>query len=447
MTCWNAIVEIVFSNPTEGSHATMKKDTVVEFRRPAQGRDLLSAMLREGAQRLVAQAVQAEFEEFLGRHIDERLEDGRAVVVRNGFQPEREVLTGLGPVSVRIPKARSRGEESAVFRSGMVPPYVRRAKSVDAALPWLYLHGISTGNMQEALSALVGPDAIGLSASVVARLKSRWMEEYRSWRRAKLGKDRWVYLWADGIYSGLRAEDERLCALVVIGVNERGQKKLLAIDDGVRESKQSWREVLLELKDRGMAIAPRLAVGDGALGFWAALREIYPETRQQRCWVHKTANVLNYLPRSLQPKAKAALHEIWMAETKAIATSAFNQFVAAFGAKYPKAVECLAKDRETLLAFYDFPAEHWIHIRTSNAIESTFATVRQRTERTKGCLTREGMLSMIFKLGLSAERNWRRLRGFQWLAKVIGGVKFRDGIEVQQRVRKASNQAPRRIAA
>lgn len=447
MTCWNAIVEIVFSNPTEGSHATMKKDTVVEFRRPARGRDLLSAMLREGAQRLVAQAVQAEFEEFLGRHNDTRLEDGRAVVVRNGFQPEREVLTGLGPVSVRIPKARSRSEEPAVFRSSMVPPYVRRAKSVDAALPWLYLHGISTGNMQEALSALVGPDAVGLSASVVARLKSRWMDEYRSWRRAKLGKDRWVYLWVDGIYSGLRAEDERLCALVVIGVNERGQKKLLAIDDGVRESKQSWREVLLELKDRGMAIAPRLAVGDGALGFWAALREIYPETRQQRCWVHKTANVLNYLPRSLQPKAKAALHEIWMAETKANATSAFNQFVAVFGAKYPKAVECLVKDRETLLAFYDFPAEHWIHIRTSNAIESTFATVRQRTERTKGCLTREGMLSMIFKLGLSAEKNWRRLRGFQWLAKVIGGVKFRDGIEVQQRVRKASNQAPRRIAA
>jgi putative transposase len=425
----------------------MKKDTVVELRRPAPGQDLLSTMLRDGAQRLVAQAVGAEFEEFLARFADERAEDGRGAVVRNGFQPEREILTGLGSVGVRIPKARSRAEAPAVFHSRLVPPYVRRAASVDAVLPWLYLHGVSTGNMQEALSALVGPEAAGLSPSVVARLKGRWMEEYRLWRRSKLGQDRWVYLWVDGIYSGLRAEDERLCALVVIGVNERGQKKLLAIEDGVRESKQSWREVLLELKRRGLAIPPRLAVGDGALGFWAALREIYPETRQQRCWVHKAANVLNYLPRSLQPKAKAALHEIWMAETKAQALVAFGQFVAAFGAKYPKAVECLVKDREALLAFYDFPAEHWIHIRTSNAIESTFATVRHRTERTKGCLTRDGMLSMIFKLGMSAEKNWRRLRGFEWLAKVIDGVKFRDGIEVQQRVRKAGNQALRRIAA
>jgi putative transposase len=425
----------------------MKKDTVVELHRPAQGQDLLSTMLRDGAQRLVAQAVQAEFEEFLARLCGERLESGRAAVVRNGFQPEREVLTGLGPVSVRIPKARSRAEESAVFHSRLVPPYVRRAKSVDAVLPWLYLHGVSTGNMQEALAALLGSEAAGLSASVVARLKGVWMEEYRLWRCAKLGKERWVYWWVDGIYSGLRAEDERLCALVIIGVNERGQKKLLAIEDGVRESKQSWREVLLELKGRGLTIAPRLAVGEGALGFWAALREIYPETRPQRCWVHKTANVLNYLPKSLQPKAKAALHEIWMAETKAQALIAFAQFVAVFGPKYPKAVECLVKDRETLLAFYDFPAEHWIHIRTTNPIESTFATIRHRTERTKGCLTRDGMLAMIFKLGMSAEKNWRRLRGFQWLAKVIDAVQFRDGIEVQQRVRKPGNQAPRRIAA
>jgi transposase-like protein len=404
-------------------------------------------MLREGAQRLVAQAVQAEFDDFLARVSGERLEDGRAVVVRNGFQPEREILTGLGAVSVRIPKARSRGEEPAVFRSSLVPPYVRRAKSVEAVLPWLYLHGVSTGNMQEALAALLGPEAAGLSASAVARLKGCWMEEYRLWRRSKLDRDRWVYWWVDGIYSGLRAEDERLCALVVIGVNERGEKKLLAIEDGVRESKQSWREVLLALKGRGLTIPPKLAVGDGALGFWAAVREIYPETRPQRCWVHKTANVLNYLPKSVQPKAKAALHEIWMAETKAQALVAFGQFVTTFEAKYPKAVECLVKDREALLAFYDFPAEHWIHIRTTNPIESTFATIRHRTERTKGCLTRDGMLSMIFKLGMSAEKNWRRLRGFEWLAKVINGVKFRDGIEAPQRARKADHHAPRRIAA
>ena len=425
----------------------MKKDTVVELRRPAQGQDLLSTMLREGAQRLVAQAVQAEFDDFLARVAGARLEDGRAAVVRNGFQPEREILTGLGSVSVRIPKARSRGGEPAVFRSVLVPPYVRRAKSVEAVLPWLYLHGVSTGNMQEALAALLGPEATGLSASAVARLKSCWTEEYRLWRRSKLGKDRWVYLWVDGIYSGLRADDQRLCALVVIGVNERGEKKLLAIEDGVRESKQSWREVLLALKGRGLTLPPRLAVGDGALGFWAAVREIYPETRPQRCWVHKTANVLNYLPKSVQPKAKAALHEIWMAETKPQALVAFAQFVTTFEAKYPKAVECLVKDRDALLAFYDFPAEHWIHIRTTNPIESTFATIRHRTERTKGCLTRDGMLSMIFKLGMSAEKNWRRLRGFEWLAKVINGVPFRDGIEVPQRAPKADDQTPRRAAA
>lgn len=425
----------------------MKKDTVVELRKPAQDQDLLSTMLREGAQRLVAEAVQAEFEAFLARYSEQRIEGGRAVVVRNGFQPEREILTGLGPVAVRIPKARSRGGEPAVFRSALVPPYVRRAKSVDVALPWLYLHGISTGNMREALTALVGPEAAGLSASVVARLKNRWMEEYRAWRRSKLGKDRWVYLWVDGIYSGLRAENERLCALVVIGVNERGQKKFLAIEDGVRESKQSWREVLLALKGRGLAIPPKLAVGDGALGFWAAIKEIYPETRHQRCWKHKTVNVINYLPRALQPKAKAALHEIWMAETRTDAHRAFDQFVATFKAKYPKAVDCLVKDRVELLAFYDFPAEHWIHLRTSNPIESSFATVRHRTDQTKGCLTRDGMLSMIFKLGMGAERGWKRLRGFEHLAKVIRGVKFRDGIEVQQRVRKADDQTLSRAAA
>ena len=425
----------------------MGKDTIVEFRRPEQERDLLSTMLREGAQRLVAEAVQAEFDDFLACFAEARAVDGRAAVVRNGFHPAREVLTGIGPVAIRIPKVRSRTGQPAVFRSALVPPYVRRAKSLDVALPWLYLHGISTGDMSEALSALVGPQAAGLSASVVARLKGRWSQEYQSWRRAKLGRDRWVYVWADGIYSGLRGEDERLCALVVIGVNERGQKKFLAIEDGVRESTQSWREVLLHLKRRGLSTPPRLAVGDGALGFWAALDEIYPQTRHQRCWKHKTVNVLNYLPRAVQPKAKAALHEIWMAETRADAQCAFDHFIATFGAKYPKATECLAKDRTKLLAFYDFPAEHWTHLRTSNPIESTFATVRHRTDRTKGCLTRDGMLGMIFKLGMGAERNWRRLRGFQWLAKVIDGVKFRDGIEIHEQQSSRRTQVPSRAAA
>jgi putative transposase len=445
VTCWNSIVEVGFS-VHEGSHATMKKDTVVLLRQP-EGQDLLSTMLREGAQRLIGEALQVEFEEFLSRFAERHDGLGRAAVVRNGFLPQREVLTGLGPVGVQVPKARSRTEAAAVFRSSLVPPYVRRSRSLDAALPWLYLHGISTGDMREALAALVGPEAKGLSAPVVARLKSRWSQEYQAWRRQKLGKDRWVYLWADGIYSGLRAEDERLCALVVIGVNERGKKHFLAIEDGMRESKTSWADLLRDLKRRGLVVPPKLAVGDGALGFWAALEEVFPETRQQRCWVHKTANVLNYLPRSVQPKAKAALHEIWMAETKADAQTAFAQFIAGYGAKYPKAVECLAKDRDALLAFYDFPAEHWVHIRTSNVIESSFATVRHRTDRTKGSLTREGMLAMIFKLGLCAERSWRRLRGFKWLAKVIEGVKFRDGIEVKNEMRVNGKYQPSRIAA
>ena len=289
---------------------------------------------------------------------------------------------------------------------------------------------IATGQMQEALEVLVGPEAKGLSASVISRLKREWEAEYTDWCRRDMGRDRWVYLWADGIYSGLRAEGQRLCALVIIGVNERGEKHFLAIEDGVRESTQSWREVLLDLKQRGLETPPELAVGDGALGFWSALEEVYPQTRHQRCWVHKTANVLNYLPKSVQPKAKKALQAIWMAEDRTSAHKAFDFFMQVYQAKYPKAVGCLEKDREALLAFYDFPAEHWVHIRTTNPIESTFATIRHRTRQAKGCVSRTTMLAMIYKLGMSAEKRWQRIRGFAYLAKVIKGVKFKDGIEV-----------------
>jgi transposase-like protein len=391
-------------------------------------RDALTELLREGAQRLLRQAVQAELEGFLAAHADRRDEDGRAGVVRNGHLPEREVLTGIGAVAVRVPKVRSRTEESVVFRSSLVPPYVRKAKSVEAALPWLYLRGISTGQMQEALSVLVGSEAAGLSAPVVNRLKLKWQAEHRAWSERRLDADRWVYLWVDGIYSGVRAENQRLCALVVMGVNERGQKHFLAIEDGVRESAQSWREVLLGLKARGLA-APLLAVGDGALGFWAALEEIFPGTRVQRCWVHKTANILNYLPRSLQPKAKSMLHEIWMAPTRARARSAFDRFLETYEGKYPKATDCLRKDREVLLAFYDFPAEHWVHLRTTNPIESAFATIRHRSDRAKGCVSRATMLAFMFKLAIAAEQSFRRLKGFGYLAKVIAGVRFVDGVE------------------
>lgn len=411
----------------------MSDDTVVRFPVPGVTEDPLSEMLRVGARDLIAQAVAAEFEEFRSGQAHRRDERGRCAVVRNGFLPERALLTGIGPVPVQVPKARTRdGGAPAVFRSQLVPRYVRRARSVDAALPWLYLKGVSTGDMSEALSVLVGPQARGLSASVVSRLKHQWQGEYAHWRQRRLDQDRWVYLWADGIYSSLRGEQGRLCVLVVIGVNERGQKRFLAIEDGVRESTQSWREVLLQLKARGLIIPPELAVGDGALGFWAALDEIYPQTRAQRCWVHKTVNVLNYLPKSLQPKAKKGLQEIWMAETRARAESALDLFLETFAAKYPKATGCLEKDRASLLAFYDFPAEHWTHIRSTNVIESAFATVRHRTDRTKGCVTRDTMLALIFKLGQEAEKSWRRIRGFDHLAKVIKGVKFRNGIEVKQ---------------
>ena len=407
----------------------MKNHNVVEFKDRETPADALSEMLRTGAQHLIHQAVQAELEGLLLQHANQVTRDGKAAVVRNGYLPAREILTGIGPVTVRIPKVRTREGEPVTFRSALVPPYVRKSRSLEAALPWLYLKGISTGEMQEALEVLVGPQAQGLSASTISRLKAEWSEQYQQWRNTKLDKDRWVYIWADGIYSGLRSEEDKLCALVIIGVNERGKKQFLAIEDGIWESTQSWREILLKLKQRGMN-PPKLAIGDGAMGFWAALEEVYPKTRSQRCWVHKCGNVLNYLPKSAQPRAKQALHEIWQAETKADAEKAFDLFIESYEAKYPKAAICLQKDREEMLAFYDFPALHWQSIRTSNPIESTFGTIRHRTKRSKGCLSRDGMLHMMFKLGQCAEKRWRRLRGFSYLAKVIEGTAFKDGIEV-----------------
>lgn len=394
-------------------------------------RDELTKLIRDGARKLIAEGLEAEVGELLATLSERRDAAGRAAVVRNGYQPEREIQTGIGPVTVKVPKVRSRDGRPVSFRSALVPPYVRKSASLEAALPWLYLKGISTGEMAPALEVLVGTQAKGFSASTVSRLKQQWREDYEAWRHRRLDKDRWVYVWADGIYSGLRAERQRLCALVIVGVNERGEKHFLAIEDGIRESTQSWREVLLDLKARGLN-APELAVGDGALGFWAALEEVFPTTRQQRCWMHKTCNVLNAMPKSIQAKAKAALHDIWQAATREDAECAFDRFIVTYEAKYPKATNCLLKDRDSLLTFYDFPAVHWQHLRTTNPIESTFATIRHRTTRTKGCVTRDSLLHMMFKLGECAEKNWRKLRGFKYLAKVIEGVKFVDGEEIEQ---------------
>lgn len=409
----------------------MHESNVVELSGRAEASDPLSELLRSGAQALIRQAVDAELQALLSAHADRRLDDGRASVVRNGYLPERELQTGIGPVTVKIPKVRAKSGEAITFRSALVPPYVRKTKSLEAALPWLYLKGVSTGEMGAALEVLVGSEAKGLSASTVSRLKQTWAGEYRQWQSRALDKDRWVYVWADGVYSGLRADDAKLCCLVVIGVNERGEKHFLALEDGQRESTQSWREVLQGLQSRGMN-APELAVGDGAMGFWAALEEVYPATRQQRCWMHKTMNVLNCLPKASQAKAKQTLHTIWQAETRADAEKAFDDFIKRYEAKYPKATLSLQKDREELLAFYDYPAQHWQSLRTSNPIESTFGTIRHRTKRAKGCLSRDAMLHMMFKLSECAQKKWRRLRGFDYLAKVVTGVQFTDGIEVMQ---------------
>ena len=413
----------------------MNMSNIVDFSSRDGISDGLTDLLRTGAQKLIAAAVEAELESFMAQYGGARTTCGHAAVVRNGHHPARPLQTGIGPVSVRIPKVRSKTGTAVTFRSALVPPYIRKTKTLEAALPWLYLKGISSGEMGAALKVLLGPDAKGLSANTVSRLKRDWANEYDSWREQPLDKEPWVYIWADGIYSGLRGQDDKLCALVIIGVNARGEKYFLAIEDGVRESTQSWREVLLSLKSRGMN-TPKLAIGDGAMGFWAALEEVFPLTRQQRCWQHKTMNVLNCLPTLSQPKAKKALHDIWQAETKKDAGKAFELFLKTYEAKYPKAALCLQKDREELMAFFDFPAQHWQSIRTSNPIESAFATIRHRTKRSKGCLSRDGMLHMMFKLGQCAEGNWRRLRGFDYLAKVITGVKFTDGIETT-----ATNQA------
>jgi putative transposase len=415
----------------------VEEDSVVALPRPGASvtDDPLLAVLCEGARRMLMQAIEAEVEAFLAAHAGLVDAQGRRRLVRNGHAPERQIQTGIGSLAVRRPKVRDRGAvegEPIRFTSAILPAYLRRTRNIEDLLPWLYLKGVSTGQFAEALTALLGPDAPGLSATTVRRLTEVWQEEHGHWQKRDLSTRRYVYLWADGVYFTPRLEHERQCLLVLIGADASGRKELLAVEDGFRESAQSWRELLLRLRDEnGLKLDPELATGDGALGFWQALREVWPRTRQQRCWVHKTANVLNKLPPSLQGKAKQDLHAIYEAESRDAAEKAFDRFVAKYGAKYDKAAACLIKDRDVLLAFYAFPAEHWKHVRTTNPIESTFATVRLRTDKTKGCLSRQTALAMVYKLARSAERSWRRLDGSERLAQVIQGVRFRDGEPVQ----------------
>jgi transposase-like protein len=415
-------------------YAAVDQSTTLPIAGPTPGtQDILTALLRDGARRLLAEAVEAEVAAWIDDHAHLKDPTGRRQVVRNGYLPEREIQTGLGDVQVKQPRVHDRrpADEREKFTSAILPPYLKRTKSLDELIPWLYLKGVSTGDFSEALQALLGPDAPGLSATSITRLKATWGGEFEVWSKRPLEGKHYVYVWADGVHFNIRLEEGRQCILVLMGATAEGKKELIAVADGYRESEQSWKELLLDVKSRGLEVEPHLAIGDGALGFWKAIGQVWPSTRPQRCWVHKTANVLDKLPKGVQPKAKAALHAIYEAENRAAAEKAFDLFVATYEAKYPKATECLAKDRAVLLAFYDFPAEHWRHIRTTNPIESTFATVRLRTAKTKGSGSRAACLTMVFKLMESASRSWRSLNGSARLQAVISGAKFVDGIEVK----------------
>jgi transposase-like protein len=420
----------------------MTENNVVGLRQKDEIDDPLTEILRAGAKRLIEQAVEAEFAAFLGSHGDLKLPDGRQRVVRHGHDPVRPIQTGIGSVEVEKPKARDRGALSAEQRirysSSILPKWARRTRSLDALLPALYLRGISTGDFQEVLTALLGKDAPNLSPAVIARLKGEWEDEYKLWQKRDLSARRYVYVWADGVYLQARMEPQAECVLVLIGATPEGKKELLGFRTGMRESAQSWKELLVDLKARGLSIAPEIAVGDGALGFWRALDEAFPSTRHQRCWQHKTLNVLDKLPKSVQPNAHKDLREIWLSPDRAKADFAITTFAEKYAPKYAKAVDCLLKDRETLLTFFDFPAEHWTHLRTSNPIESAFATVRHRTVRMKGALSQDTARLMVFKLVMTAAKSWRRLQGQNQLPKVVSGVTFRDGIEVASEKKSAA---------
>lgn len=398
---------------------------------PATSRDVLTELLRQGAQEMLAAAIEAEVDQYLAEREHLRDAQGHRQVVRNGRLPKRKITTGVGQVEIEQPRVRDKRplEEREQFTSKILPPYLRKTKSVDELLPWLYLKGISTSDFNEALQSLLGADCPGLSASTITRLIQQWQEEYKDWSRRSLAEKKYVYLWADGVYFNIRLEEDRQCILVLMGATEDGQKELLAIVDGYRESEQSWTELLLDVKSRGLSVDPKLATGDGALGFWKALPKVFPTTREQRCWFHKSGNVLDKLPKRLQAGAKEKLHQIWMADTREAAYEAFDLFVTTYQAKYPKAAECLQKDREELLAFYDFPAEHWGHLRTTNPIESVFATVKHRQKKTRGNGSRVACLAMVFKLAQSASKKWRALNGSSLMPDVIQGIPYINGVK------------------
>lgn len=418
----------------------MRKDLISEDKNHQEVKafkSFLEETLREGARTMLQKAIEYEVEEYIQMLQEEKETNGKRAIVRNGYLPERTIQTGIGPILIKQPRVRDK-RAIVKFTSAILPPYMRRTPTLEAVIPAFYLKGVSTGDFSEALESILGKNAKGLSPANIVRLKSGWEKEYKEWINRSLSGKHYVYIWVDGIYFNVRLEESRPCLLVIIGALADGTKEVIGIYDGHRESKESWKEALHDLKRRGVSIEPRLAIGDGALGFWAAVEEVFPSTKQQRCWVHKTVNVLDKMSQSVQGHAKMLIHEMYMAPTKEKGLKAFDAFMRSYEAKYPKACEYLKKDKDQLFTFYDFPAEHWQHIRTTNPIESTFATVRHRTRQTKGCGSRIATLTMVFKLALSAQKHWRKLRGYQLIEKVVKGVQFKDGIEVKNSEEKAA---------
>ena len=414
----------------------MDKYSVEKQGSPEEVRITLDEVIHNGAVEMLKKALAVEIAGYLERHETDRDKQGYAMVTRNGYGKERRVTTGAGELKIRAPRVNDRRLDEdgnrQRFKSSLLPPFLRRTKNMDELFPVLYLKGISTGDFEEALEALLGKEVIGLSASNITRLKRVWEDEYQKWHKQDLSEKHYVYIWVDGIYFNVRLDSERQCILVMMGAAANGKKELIAVEDGYRESEESWQTLLRDLKTRGLSMPPSIATGDGALGFWAAVREEWPNIDEQRCWKHKTANVLDKMPKSIQSRAKSMIHDIYLAETKVSADKAFDAFINEFEIKYKGAVSCLKKDRDALLTFYDYPAQHWIHLRTTNPIESTFATVRLRTKKTKGCGSRIATLTMVFKLVQSAQKRWQRLRSKNLIIKVLEGIKFEDGIIVKE---------------
>lgn len=408
----------------------MEKNNIIDYKNPTQNivKDTLSEFLRESAQKMLQVAIEEEVQSFIFSYQDKKIENGNNQVVRNGYLPERNIQTGIGSVAVKVPRIRDRGQENIKFTPSLIPQYMRRTATIDVLLPLLYLKVISTNDFADSFEPILGNNPKNLSPNVISRLKAEWYEQYLKWQKRDLSKKKYVYFWADGVYLQARMESEKNCILVIIGADEYGKKEVIAIDDGIRESKESWGNLLLDLKSRGLSYAPKIAVGDGALGFWGALTEQYPTTTQQRCWVHKTKNILNKLPKSVQPKAKEMIHNIYHADIKKEAEKELEKFIATYDAKYPKAAECLSRNKKELLAFYDFPAEHWMHLRTTNPIESTFATVKHRTRKSRNCFSRTTIVAATYKLFLEAQKRWLPLRGKNRIAQVINMEKFIDGV-------------------